>query len=305
MQGSSSTCGRIAVDVVALLLVVVSGLLHAVWNLLLKQARDRVAFVWWYLLIPLILFSPTAFVTWRGEAGVLPVLSIACGIVSGVLQAGNLLAMTYAYESGDLSVAYPLARGSGQVLTVALGVSLLHERLSGVGIFGLALVLAGVYVVFLRSPSRAELVRPLRSLSLRSSRAALLAGLAIALYHLTDKVGVRGANRFQYILLLFAADFLAFTVVLLLRRKWGLVWAEWRANRVSIAVAGCLSLVSYLLVLFALSRERVAYVGPARNVGIVFSVLLGALFLGEKHGAMRVLGSALIVAGLALASAGG
>ena len=90
-----------------------------------------------------------------------------------------------------------------------------------------------------------------------------------------------------------------------IRRRWDLVLAEWRTNRTSIVVAGCLSITSYLLVLVALSREFVAYVGPARNIGIVFSVLLGALFLKEKHGAMRVLGSALIVAGLFLAAIAG
>ena len=289
----------------ALVLVIASALLHAVWNLLLKQARDRVAFVWWFLLVPLVLFSPMAFVGSGGEQGAMAARSIVCGLVSGLLQAATLLAMTRAYRGGDLSVVYPLARGSAQVFIVAMGIGLLGEELSAIGICGVGLVFVGVYVVFLPSPSRVHFVRPLRVLSAASSRAALAAGVAIALYHVIDKVGMREANPFHYILLLFAADFAAFTVLLLFRRKWDLVWSEWRVNRASIAVAGCLSLISYLLVLHALSQERVAYVGPARNVGIVFSVILGALFLREKHGRMRVLGSALIVTGLALAGAGG
>ena len=289
----------------ALLLVVASGLLHAIWNLLLKKARDRFAFVWWYLLVPLAIFSPMAFVgAGEGNAS-LTALSLGCGIVSGVLQAANLLAISLAYRSGDLSAAYPLSRGSGQLLTVAMGVGLLGEKLSVLGACGLALVFVGVYVVFLPSLSREALLRPLRMLGSASSRAALAAGLMIALYHVIDRVGVRGANQFQYILLLFAADFATVTVVLSLRRRWDLVWDEWRANRLSIIVAGSLSLLSYLLVLFALSRERVAYVGPARNVGIVFSVLLGAIFLRERHGAMRLVGSVLIVGGLVLAGVGG
>ncbi len=118
-------------------------------------------------------------------------------------------------------------------------------------------------------------------------------------------MGVQGANPYQYVLLLFGADFAAFTLFLAVRGRWDLVRAEWRANRASIALAGVLSLLSYLLVLHALSYERVAYVGPARNVGIVFSVCLGALFLKERHGPMRLVGSVLIVAGLALASVAG
>jgi len=289
----------------ALLLVVASGLLHAVWNLLLKKARDRVAFVWWYLLIPLVLFSPMALVRWGGEAASMSARSLGCGLASGVLQAACLLAIAWAYRAGDLSVVYPLSRGSAQVLMVLLGIAVLGEKVTALGAIGVAAVFLGVYVVFLPSMSGADLLRPLRMLSQTSSRAALAAGVTIALYHLIDRVGVQGANRFQYILLLFAADFCAFTVFLASRRRWDLVWAEWRTNRWNIALAGSLSLVSYLLVLYALSRERVAYVGPARNVGIVFSVLLGAFLLKEKHGAMRVLGSALIVGGLALTGAGG
>ncbi len=291
-------------NVAALLLVLLSALFHAAWNLLLKRARDRFAFVWWYLLVPMVLFSPLALLGGGEGHGTLKALAVGCGVASGVLQAANLLAMSVAYRTGDLSVAYPLSRGTGQVLTVLLGVGLLGERLAPLGWVGVALVLGGVYVVFLPSWSREALLRPFRLLGHGSSLAALAAGVTIAGYHVIDRVAMADANQFQYILLLFAADFATVTVVLLVRRRWGLVWAEWRANRVSIAVAGSLSLLSYLLVLFALSRERVAYVGPARNVGIVFSVLLGALLLRERHGRMRLLGSALIVAGLALAATG-
>ncbi|MFW6108806.1 MAG: EamA family transporter [bacterium] len=292
-------------DVVALALVVVSALLHAGWNLLLKGARDRVAFVWWYLLVPMVLFAPLALGLSGWRLGPMPLRSIGLGVVSGMLQAGNLLAMSHAYRRGDLSVVYPLARSLAQVLIVALGVGWLGEELSAVGCVGIALVLVGVYTVFLRSPSAAALLRPFRRLLEGSSLAALAAGVTIALYHVIDKQAIQGASQYQYILLLFFADFCTVTVVLALRRRWDVVREEWRRNGARIVAAGSLSLVSYLLVLFALSRERVAYVGPARNMGIVFSVLLGALFLRERHGRMRFVGSVLIVAGLALASVAG
>jgi len=289
----------------ALLLVAASALLHAVWNLLLKRATDRFAFVWWYLLIPLLLFSPAALAWPGGWDSATALRSVGCGVASGVLQAACLLAMARAYEHGDLSAVYPLARGSAQILIVALGMALLGERVSLLGFGGIGLMVVGVYVAFLPSLSRGEFLKPVLVLSRRSTRAALVAGVSIALYHLLDRVGVQGANRIHYILLLFAADFCAFTAFLAVRRKWALVWAEWRLNRWSIVAAGCLSLVSYLLVLYALSLERVSYVGPARNLGIVFSVVLGAAFLGEKHGPVRLLGAALIVAGVAIAGAAG
>lgn len=289
----------------ALLLVVVSALLHAMWNLLLKRARDRFAFVWWYLLVPMVLFAPIALALSGWRLGPMPLRSVVCGVVSGIFQAANLLAMSVAYRKGDLGVVYPLSRGTGQVLIVALGLGLLEEKLTALGGVGLGLVFVGVYVVFLRSPSWGELLRPVRLLGQGSSVAALIAGATIAAYHLIDKVGVAGANPYQYVILLFAADFAAVTIFLAFRRRWDLVWGEWRANRAPIVAAGSLSLVSYLLVLFALRLAPVAYVGPARNVGMVFSVLLGAMFLKEKHGTMRVVGSALIVGGLALAGLGG
>lgn len=282
----------------ALVLVLISGLLHALWNLLLKRARDRVSFVWWYLLIPLVLFLPLALWVLKDTEVGLPSQAIGIGLASGVVQGIALLAMTWAYHDGDLSVVYPLSRGSAQVLIVALGVGLLQEDVTEWGVCGVALVLVGVYVVFLRSFSRDSFTRPFRLMTRRSSLAALFAGLTIATYHLLDRVGVQGANRHYYILLLFTADLAIFTVFVALRRRWDLLWAEWRTNRVAITVAGSVSLVSYLLVLFALSLERVSYVGPARNVSIVFSVLLGALFLKERHSRMRLLGSILIVSGI-------
>jgi drug/metabolite transporter (DMT)-like permease len=286
------------VNVAALVLVIISGLLHALWNLLLKRARDRVSFVWWYLLIPFLLFVPLALWVLKDTAVGLRPEAIGIGLVSGAVQGMALLAMTRAYHDGDLSVVYPLSRGSAQVLIVALGVGVLQEDVTEWGLCGVALVLVGVYVVFLRSFSRDALTRPFRLLAKRSSRAALFAGIAIATYHLLDRVGVQGTNRHYYILLLFAADLAVFTVFVALRRRRDLLWAEWQTNRVAITVAGSISLVSYLLVLFALSLERVSYVGPARNVSIVFSVLLGALLLRERHGRMRLLGSILIVSGI-------
>lgn len=290
---------------VAFVLIVLSALLHAVWNMLLKRAGDRVAFVWWYLLVPLILFSPMAVLPLEANKAGLPPASLGCGLASGVLQAVCLLAVARAYQGGDLSVVYPLSRGVGHVLIVVLGVGLLRERLSFLGAVGLALVFFGVYVVFLPALSGAALLRPFVRLREASSMFALGAGLTIACYHVLDRVGMRAASPYQYILLLFATDFAAYTGFLAVRRRWDLVWAEWRRNRLPIAVAGSLSLVSYLLVLHALKMERVAYVGPARNLGIVFSVILGAALLKEKHGAIRVVGSALIVVGLALAGVAG
>ena len=290
---------------IALALVVLSALLHAAWNMLLKRAGDRVAFVWWYLLVPLILFSPMAFLPLRANAAGLPPTSLACGLASGVLQAVALLAVARAYEAGDLSVVYPLSRGFGQVLIVALGVGLLKERLSALGGVGLALVFFGVYVVFLPALSGAALLRPFARLREASALFALGAGVAIACYHVLDRVGMQGASPFHYILLLFATDLAACTAFLAVRKRWGSVWGEWRRNKSAIVVAGVLSLVSYLLVLQALKMERVAYVGPARNLGIVFSVVLGAALLREKHGAIRVAGSALIVLGLTLAGVAG
>jgi len=286
------------VNTVALLLILLSALLHALWNLLLKRANDRVSFVWWFLLVPFLLFLPLAIWVLRDTASGLPPRALAVGLASGVLQGVALLAMVWAYEGGDLSVVYPLSRGSAQVLIVALGVGLIGEDVTAWGLGGVGVVFAGVYVVFLPSFSQDSLTRPFRLLADRSSLAALFAGVTIAAYHLLDSVGVQDANKYHYILLLFAADFATFTVFVALRGKWGLLWAEWRTNRVAITVAGCLSLASYLLVLFALSRERVSYVGPARNVSIVFSVLLGSLLLKERHGRMRLLGSILIVAGI-------
>ncbi|NQT88433.1 EamA family transporter, partial [bacterium] len=138
-------------NTVALLLILLSALLHALWNLLLKRANDRVSFVWWFLLVPFLLFLPLAIWVLRDTASGLPPRALAVGLASGVLQGVALLAMVWAYEGGDLSVVYPLSRGSAQVLIVALGVGLIGEDVTAWGLGGVGVVFAGVYVVFLPS----------------------------------------------------------------------------------------------------------------------------------------------------------
>ena len=132
------------------------------------------------------------------------------------------------------------------------------------------------------------------------TRYAALTGLTIAAYTIVDKRGVDYVQPFLYMYLMTLGSAVGLSPYVLVKRRLGGIRNELRANSVVISVAGSLTFLAYGLVLTAFSLSRVSYVAPAREVGIVTTVLIGVLVLREPFGAGRLLGSVMIVAGLLL-----
>jgi uncharacterized membrane protein len=131
-------------------------------------------------------------------------------------------------------------------------------------------------------------------------RYAVLTGLTIAAYSIVDKEGVGHVQPLLYMYFLSIGTAAMLAPYILLHKGVDSVRTEWRANAVPITIAGLLTFAAYGLVLTAFSLSRVSYVAPAREVGIVISVMLGVFLLKEPFGRGRLLGSGFIVAGLAL-----
>ena len=132
------------------------------------------------------------------------------------------------------------------------------------------------------------------------TRYAVLTGLTIAAYTIVDKRGVDYVQPFLYMYLMTLGSAVGLSPYVLVKRRLGAIRHELRANSVVISLAGSLTFLAYGLVLTAFSLSRVSYVAPAREVGIVVTVLIGVLVLREPFGAGRLLGSVMIVAGLLL-----
>src|SRR5262245_28728790 len=124
---------------VALGLVVASSLLHVGWNALAKGARDPLAFLWLALLPPAGLGA--ALLARAGLLGELDPLALACVCASGAVHALYFWSLAAAYELSDLSFVYPYSRALGALLSVAGGLLLFGDAVSGVGSVGISLTL--------------------------------------------------------------------------------------------------------------------------------------------------------------------
>lgn len=280
---------------IALGIVLASAFLHASWNYLLKKSQRKIAFIWLALLVATVIFAPMFLFFW-------PQASISrsgwiCIGATGILHALYFWFMGGAYERGDLSLVYPLARGAGPLLVPFLAVGLLHEQLSLFGISGIILVIFGIYIIHLRSFSGQSFLDPLRAMRSGASIWALCTGGTIAAYSLVDKVGVGIVIPPVYIYLMLVITWLLLTPYVLAKER---IWLnqEWHLNKGSILMVGFLSPFTYLMVLFVFKISKVSYVVAVREVSIVFSTLYGIYLLQEKHGKQKLVGAALISLGV-------
>jgi len=269
----------------ALLLLILSALLHAAYYGFYKRSADKQVFVWWFLLVAVAVYSPTLILNRSGIAA----WGWLCLLLSGLLDTAYFVSVGKAFEEGDLSVVYPLARGAPPLLITLGGVLFLGERLTMWGLAGILLVTASLYLVNVRS--RTDLLRPLRSLRERPSQWALLASASVSIHSVIDKVGLRYVEPLTYGYLTLLLILLSFTPYILLTKHRTHLTAEWRVSKLGIGVAIRMSYVSYA--------------GSVRSVNVIFGALLGALLLKEPYGAVRVLASSLVFVGVLLIGVAG
>jgi uncharacterized membrane protein len=295
------------VDPLAAALVACAAVLHVAWNLLLKTAGDPLRTAAVGVAVAAVALVPIAVFAWLLEGGrPIPPEALAVGVVSGGVEVVYFVLLSAAYRRGDLSLVYPLARGTAPLFAVAAGVVILGEHLAPAGVAGVALLLAGLLAV----------QRPWRLLG-RAAAAdrpaagfALLTGLAIATYSALDRVGVQFVHPLVYAAILWVTCALGLGVwVGILGRRPGVGASRARIDVRRGAAAGVLTVVAYGFVLVALSRAPLAAVAPLRESAIVLATLVGVVGLREaarrREAAWRLGGAALIVAGAVFLAAGG
>lgn len=285
----------------AVLLIVVAAVVHAVWNLLSKQASQRggVAFVWLVSVTSTVLYAPLAVITTvtvRPHLGAGPLLFIAG---TAVLHAAYFTTLQRGYRAGDLSLVYPLARGIGPLLASLAAVVLMGERPGAWGWLGIILVSLGVIVLGLPDLNRSA-PRP-------NSRAVfygVLTGVLIATYTIWDSHAV-SALAVPPLLYMWGNDLgralLMAPFALRQRTELGALWGAYRRQVVGTAI---LSPLSYILVLTALSFSAVSAIAPARELSVLFAVLLGGHLLSEERLPRRVVAAVTITAGVIVIALG-
>ena len=274
-------------DGLALGLVLLAATTHATWNLLARRADEKLAFLWCSTLVSTILFAPVG--AWLLLTEPIPLLGWWIVLLSAGLEALYYWTLAQAYRYGDLSLVYPIARGTAPILVPLLAVLFLGEQLSALAIVGIGLVVVGTVTVQTRGLGWPSLTSVAGVLGQLGTRYALVTGLVIAAYSALDKYGVSLVSPVLYGYLLFVGLTVAL-LPLVLRQRAALA-KEWKLRRWSIVLVGLLAPASYGLVLLALTRAPVSYVAAAREVSVVLAAVLGAVVLHEGYGRQRLLGS--------------
>lgn len=281
-------------------LVLAAALTHATWNALAKRSGDPLSFLWAASVLALPIYALPAGIAlartgWPGRAAWLFVA------LSAVFHVAYYLGLARAYERSDLSVAYPVARGTGLMLAPMLAAPIFGDRPTPVAWLGIATVIAGI--VWLHAPAlkRAAAEGGIGGVLLGP---ATLTGVVIAAYSLNDSAGVHRMNPLVYLYATFILMVVAIApIVLGSGRRSSLALTA--GDRRSIIAGGIGIFGAYVIVLAALRLAPVSYVVPMRELSIAFGALIGMRFLGERPGRRRLAACALVACGVVTIGLGG
>jgi drug/metabolite transporter (DMT)-like permease len=284
------------VSVAALALLLVAAFMHAGWNFFAKGARNNdLTMQCAFVAVSAVVYLPVALITLLFFDPRMSWAGFGFAAVSSLIHLLYFALLGRAYATGDLSLVYPLARGTGPLLAVFGAVVLLGEEPGVIGVVGTLMIVGGILTM-----SWSSELRSVRGAGVAVAF-ALATGATTAVYTLWDKQGV---ERLSPVLYSYTLDVGRLVVVapLVLFASRGFegvrgVFADPVQRRAAIAI-GVLSPGAYLLVLVALAIAPASYVAPAREVSVLIGALLGVGLLRESNPRRRIGGAALIVAGI-------
>lgn len=271
-------------------LVAVAAIAHASWNLAIKRAGTGGAvFLWLTFGVGCVVYAPIGI----AALGPLPERWFWLAAVSGAMQVGYFLLLQRGYRRGDASVVYPLARGTGPLLSVIFAIILFRESPGVVALVGAAVVITGVVTIGLAGGrDHATVNRP-------GVLYGLAVGVAIAIYTLWDSNAVinGGMPPFGYYWAI-VAGFLLLTPAALRERS--AIVSTTKRHWVAVLVVGVLSPLAYVLILYAVQLAPVSIIAPAREVSVVLVAIASWLWLKEPHPVQRMIGAAIVLIGIGL-----
>ncbi len=287
----------------ALALVVAAALLHALWNIAAKRARhgadggqgEQFAFQMLCALAVMLLWAPAGLAASVAELPRWGWRAWGATALSALVHLAYFSALLNGYARADLTVVYPVARGSAPLVSALAAVLLLGERPGWPRLLGIAAIVLGVLLIsgLLRRRSRSPAL-------VAGLRWGLLTGLLIASYTVIDAWAIKrlGLNPlvFDYwcnVLrgLLLVPLVLRFVPAGGLRRSWAM-------ERRAVLIVGAASPAAYILVLWALQTAPLSAVAPIRECSMLFAALIGGQLLREGDRAVRLMGAACIALGV-------
>jgi drug/metabolite transporter (DMT)-like permease len=276
-----------------LFLVLTAAILHASWNLLAKKAKGKTPFIWLQYVAANILYLPFLFFQTNHADTIFSQPLLWFSLSSAVLHLGYFTVLQKGYRNADLSVVYPLARGSAPLLSFIAAILLLHEKLQLSSVAGLLLIIAGVLIITGLSFKKEN-----NSQIKAGIIYGIFTGLFIALYSFNDAVAVKTYAVSPLLLTLATNLFSAVLLVPFVMLQKDELKREIKVHKWIIIAIAVLSPAAYILVLEALKYAPLSVVAPARETSILLGVLMGSSVLKEGDGKRRLIASALILGGI-------
>jgi len=277
--------------ILAIVLLLTSAVLHALWNLLLKQSSEKYVAMGWQVIISGIISVIALFFT-----GLPPRSMWIFALISGVLEAIYFVLLSFAYSDHDFSLVYPVARGAAPALVVLWSFLFLQEVPSTLGFIGIATIVFGLVIIGATSLFQPHEGKP----KFKGIAIALSIALVISIYTLIDGFAVKHGPVLPYGLSMFFLVPVMTTPVIVRHYGQDHFLKAWQNQPARLILVGILGVIAYLFALFAYSIAPVNYSEAIREVSVVIGAFAGWQFLGEKLGKVRVLGAVVIFAGIVL-----
>jgi len=279
-------------------MVLLAAVTHATWNLAAKRAAACHHFVWLYSLCASVIWLPAVISIVINTHPHFSNVAWLTLIGTAVLHLGYSLSLQHGYRVADLSVVYPVARGTGPVLSFTGATLLLHESPSWLAITGLLAVVLGIGL-------QTNLLRSAERLDRKGLVWGVTTGAFVASYTLNDAYAVKYLLVHPLLLDYFSDVFRLVVMSPAAYRGRAQLREEWRKYLPNALVVGVLGTTGYMLVLYAMQLAPISHVAPARELATLVGALFGVWFLKESITPARVMGALCIVAGvLSLAFAG-
>jgi len=276
-----------------LFLVLTAAVLHACWNLLAKKTKGKIPFIWLLYIASNILYLPFLFFQINKGNFIYSQPLLWFSLSSALLHLGYFIVLQKGYRSADLSVVYPLARGSGPLFSSIAAILLLHEPLKLGSTFGLFLIIAGVLIITGLSFKKENNSKIITGITY-----GVLTGLFIALYTFNDTVAVKTYGISPLILTLATNLFSAVLLTPFVLPQKDELKREIKMHKWIIIAIALLSPAAYILVLEALKYAPLTVVAPARETSILLGVFMGSKVFNEDDGKRRLIASVLILGGI-------
>jgi len=266
----------------ATLLALGAAVLHAGWNLAVKQSGDRFLALWGQFFVAGVACGVGLLLV-----GGLPAEAWFWAALSGFIHLPYCWYLARAYDHGDFSLVYPVARGGGALLAAIGGVALLGDHLSPLAVMAILLIAVGLFTLAGRA-NGPELW------------SAVIVALAIGAYSLSDAQGIRSSGTPVYVLASFVGTMTTTTLFGLASGRRVAMVGAMRVNWRRFAVIGVAATVTYAMVQIAFQWAPVGYVTALRESSVVIAAFAGWRMLGESAGVRRLASSAIVVSGLVL-----